>query len=252
VPKDPRGRALTDRFTRVEGYTDLWGGGDCAAVPHPDGGFCPPRALEAMQQGRRAGQNILLALEGHPLQPYRYRALGQVVPLGRHRAVGEMKGVELAGFLPWFMLKSFQVYYTPTWDRRLRILSDWFATSIVGRDIVEQSLEDPEGYELHDNLFQPGEVIVKEGRAGQWVHVIVEGEVELVRGMDGSAERLATLGPGDQFGQRWRDATALESARAKTAVRTVTLRVDQTRRLKRLVGSLGKLVAQRETLSPES
>jgi NADH:ubiquinone reductase (H+-translocating) len=252
VPKDPRGRAMTDRYMRVQGLSDVWAAGDCAAVPFPDGGFCPPRALEAMQHGKRAGKNILLALEGRPPELYRYRALGQVVPLGRHRAVGEMKGLELTGQLPWLMLKAFQVYYTPTWDRRLRIVSDWFITGMVGRDIVESSVADLESYDLHDNLFQPGEVIVREGRTGRHAHVILEGEVELVRDKDGSEDVLATLGPGDSFGQVWRDRSAPESARAKTVVRTVAMRVDQTRRIRKLVTSFGKVASGAVAVKPKA
>ena len=36
------GRIATDEFLRVKGYENVWAGGDCAAVPHPQGGPSPP------------------------------------------------------------------------------------------------------------------------------------------------------------------------------------------------------------------
>ena len=42
--RDSRGRLVTDQFCRVQGATNIWAGGDCAAVSHSDGGTCPPLA----------------------------------------------------------------------------------------------------------------------------------------------------------------------------------------------------------------
>ena len=53
VERDARGRVVTDEFLRVRGRQNVWAGGDCAAIPHPDGGTCPPVALYA-QQARHA------------------------------------------------------------------------------------------------------------------------------------------------------------------------------------------------------
>jgi hypothetical protein len=238
VPKDERRRIETDRYLRVAGRGDLWAGGDCAAVPEPGGGTSPPRALQAKQHGIRAAKNILRSLDGEEPEPYTYRAFGQGVPLGRHTAVGELKGVGLRGTLAWFFFKAFLLYFTPTWDRRLRIASDWLLAPLVGRDIVESSINDSDDYELRQDLYQPGEVIVTEGRGDRYTHVILEGEVEVVHHGDGSENVTSTLGPGDQIGATWVDETFDESARAKTMVRTVALRRDQTRAIQRLVVSL--------------
>jgi CRP-like cAMP-binding protein len=50
--------------------------------------------------------------------------------------------------------------------------------------------------------FQPGEAIVEEGRTGNGLYIIVSGRVEVVKG-DGTdrAQVLATLGPGEPFGE---------------------------------------------------
>jgi CRP/FNR family transcriptional regulator, cyclic AMP receptor protein len=50
--------------------------------------------------------------------------------------------------------------------------------------------------------FQPGEAIVEEGRTGNGLYIIVSGRVEVIKA-DGTdrAQVLATLGPGEPFGE---------------------------------------------------
>jgi hypothetical protein len=217
-------------------------------VQHPDGGSAPPRALEAIAAGKTIGRNIARELQGAPLQRYSYRPPGQGVPVGGHVTVGELKGVELKGTLAFFLMKAFLIRYTVTWDRRLHLLADWLINALTGRDVAEIATALSGAYELRENVFQPGEVIVREGREGRYLHVIVDGEVDIVQGVaaDGSGGRVTkTLGRTDTFGQAWLDQRAEESARAKTVVRTVTIRTDQTRRVLDLIQTLQKLEAER-------
>ena len=246
VPKDERGRLLVDDRLRVGGAEGVWAAGDCAAVPFIRGGFCPPQALYARAGGMRIATNILGGLKGEPPRRFSYQAIGQGVPLGAKTAVAELRGVELKGLLPWLMLKSLLLYYTPSWDRRLRLAADWAITAVVGRDLVESSIADADDYELRHHLYQPGEVILKEGRFDRYLHVILEGEVELLRGVDGSEEVVETLGPGGQFGNQWREPDVPESARAVGVVKTVAVRADQTRDVQRLMSHLQEVAVADE------
>ena len=241
LPRGDRNRIPTDRYIRVEGRTDIWAGGDNAAVPDPKGGLTPPRALAAIHHGECAAQNILRTIEGKPLKPYSYKLIGQGVPLGGHKAVGTFMGRPMRGTFAWISFKTFLLFLAPTWDRRLRIGMDWLLSSIVGRDIVESSISDADDYEFRKDLYQPGETIVAEGRGGRYSHVIMEGEVELLRHRDGTEEVVATVGPGNRIGGSWFDESADESARAKTVVKTVALRSDQSREIQRLIASLKDL-----------
>jgi len=248
VPKDARGRIAVERTLQVPGFTNVWAGGDCALVAHPDGGYAPPRALEAIAQGRTIGKNIARTLQGTALSKYSYRPPGQGVPLGGHVTVGELKGMELKGGAAFYVMKAFLLKYTVTWDRRLHLLADWLINALTGRDVAEIATAQSGAYELRENVFQPGEVIVREGREGRYLHVIVDGEVEIVQGAgaDGiGGEVTKSLGRTDTFGQAWLDQEAQESARAKTVVRTVTIRTDQTRRVLDLIATLQHLEAER-------
>jgi NADH dehydrogenase len=249
VPRDDRGRLVTDAFLRVDGRDDLWAGGDCAAVPHPKGGTCPPVALFAKKHGQQIGRNIGRSLAGRPFRPFRSTVIGQGISIGRRTAVGELKGVPLKGSFAWLMWRV--VLWTvalPTWDRRLRILADWIIWPIVGRDVVQMGPSEQAAYDVRHHVYQPGETIAESVRPGQLVHVIVEGEVEIM----GPQGVLETLGPGDHFGRKWLERRRAEAARAQSLVRTVALHEDQANQLQDVLLSTERIVARTGLFDAES
>jgi sigma-B regulation protein RsbU (phosphoserine phosphatase) len=52
-----------------------------------------------------------------------------------------------------------------------------------------------------EKIYQPGQVILQEGTRGREVVMILEGEVEVVKDMDGEPVSLAHQGPGNLFGE---------------------------------------------------
>ena len=250
VPKDERGRIKTDAAIRVEGFDNVWACGDNAAVRLPNsfgmdtGDTCPPVALYAMMQGGRIGKNVDRVVQGKKPRPFRFVGLGQGASVGKRSAVVELKGIEITGLPAWLIWRLLLAYFFPSWDRRLRLFTDWLIWPLVGRDIVELRTSPPGEYEVRHNVFQPGETVAQEERTGKYIHVIVEGEVEILN-KDGDLEQvLDVLGPGDHFGTRWMSSFDLEVARAKTQVRTVALRRDQAPRLQEVLRSAGQLVAE--------
>lgn len=126
---------------RVIGYETLWAIGDSALVPDPDGGFQPPTAQHAVRQGRHAARNIAAALSGKPLEAYRYRGLGMLATLGRHRGVGRVLGFTLKGFPAWFAWRTYYLVALPRWERRIRVAFDWLLDLFFPPDIVELKVE---------------------------------------------------------------------------------------------------------------
>lgn len=72
--------------------------------------------------------------------------------------------------------------------------------------------------------FEPGDVVFRQGDPGDLVYSIVSGEVEIVREMpDGEERLLATMGPGEYFGEMAliSDAARTATVRARTEVEAV-------------------------------
>jgi NADH:ubiquinone reductase (H+-translocating) len=134
LPLDERGRVIVDPTLRVQGLEDVWALGDCARVPNeatPET-FDPPTCQHALRQARRLVKN----LTGTP-RPYRYRMLGQVATLGRHKGIADVLGLRLRGFLGWFVTRTYHLYQLPLLTRKLRVVTDWTVSLFFRRDIAE-------------------------------------------------------------------------------------------------------------------
>ena len=224
-PRDERGRVVTDAYIRVKGEDDVWAGGDCAAVPHPRGGTNPPLAIFAMAAGWRIGRNILRTLRDEELRPNRFTELGDAVSLGRRRAVAHVRGVPFTGFPAWLLWRGFLLYFMPSLDRRLRLVLDWLLTPLVGRDVAQLQIGEPVG--VRREVYEPDQDIVTEGDIGQRLYVIQRGEVDVLRcDGDGAPEvKLATLGPGEHFGELavFEGSRRSATVRARTRVEVLSL-----------------------------
>lgn len=237
LPKDKAGRIVTDRFCRVEGFENVWAGGDCAAVPHPRGGACPPTAIWAMKAGDRLGDNLLNTARGRALRPFDFSGLGQAVSIGGHTAVAELHGIELKGTLAWLVWRGFLFYYFPSWERKLKILVDWLLHPLFGSDIVEMSVRDSDDFTIHYVRFQPGETVVEQGGVGRSLYLIAEGEVEVLRDVDhdGIPDIMQVVGPGGYIGHDVQDGVARHTARTRTHVRAVEIRIEEAERLREVL-----------------
>jgi len=134
MPLDDRGRIKVDEHLRVEGHQDVWSLGDCARVPNQatPGAFDPPTCQHALRQARRLAKN----LTGEP-RPYRYRMLGQVATLGRHKGIADVFGFPFRGFLGWWITRTYHLYQLPLVSRKFRVLVDWTVGLFFPRDIAE-------------------------------------------------------------------------------------------------------------------
>ncbi len=145
LPRDVKGRVFAETDLRVRGVEHAWTAGDCAAVPDLTmGGLCGPTAQHAVRQAKRLARNLLAAVAGKPLTPYRHKNVGSVASLGLHKGVAEVYGIRLRGFLAWFMHRTYHVSRVPTFNRKVRVVADWTLALFFRREVVSLgSLHDP-------------------------------------------------------------------------------------------------------------
>ncbi len=137
LPLDERGRVPTDDHLRVEGMDSVWAIGDCAAVPDPRGGQCPPTAQHAVRQGPVAARNIAAELGVGASQPFEYRSNASFVNLGRYKAVGKVGDRTFRGFPAWWMARTYHMSQIPGAARKTRAVIDWTSSLPFRRDISE-------------------------------------------------------------------------------------------------------------------
>ncbi|MEB3335330.1 MAG: mechanosensitive ion channel family protein [Cyanobacteriota bacterium] len=91
------------------------------------------------------------------------------------------------------------------------------------------NLSDPQRRRLLESspspCFGPGEVIVREGAEGESLYVVLRGQVEVSKALDGRSKVVARLGPGEVFGEMTLFLDAPRSATVRALEECRLLRV---------------------------
>ena len=138
---DRAGRLLVQPDLTVPGHRDVYAIGDMVQVR--DGKPLMGVAPVAMQQGRYAARAILGRRRGDEVAPFRYVDKGNVATIGRARAVADLHGIHLSGFVAWVFWLALHLYYLIGFQNRVLVLTRWVfsfvtrgrgARLIVGED----------------------------------------------------------------------------------------------------------------------
>jgi len=238
--KDKRGRLETDQHCRVIGAQNIWAGGDCAAVPHPDGGSCPPLAHYAQKAGTTIGTNILRLQENRKLRTYSFTGLGEACTLGHGYAIAHMKGIPACGWFGWIGWRFvILTMFVPCCKRRLRLMSDWLLTMVLGRDIVNPKIDEHPG--ISHAIYEPGQIIAAANDTHPFHYLVEAGEVEILTTKGDGQPLSTTLKPGQYFGHGSRSGSDC-SIRARTRVRLLKIHSDAAEALSEVRPDLALLL----------
>jgi NADH dehydrogenase len=129
LPYDGRTGIKVDLTLRVEGHSDIWAVGDCAAIQdarQEDGSIVPPTAQAAIQEGHVAARNVLKTLDGEgDLEEFRYKPIGQLVELGSDFAVNEVMGVRFSGVMAAIFWRLAYLVRLNSPQSKVRVAADW-------------------------------------------------------------------------------------------------------------------------------
>jgi NADH dehydrogenase len=140
VAHDAKGRIAVDATMRSISHPAVWALGDCASIPGPDGKPYPALAQHAIREARQVASNIAAVVQGRAPEPFVFRTLGTMAALGHSRAVAQVMGVRLTGFIAWWFRRTYYLLQMPRWDRRLRIVFDWTVALFFRPDITKVDL----------------------------------------------------------------------------------------------------------------
>ncbi|MGH2935994.1 MAG: NAD(P)/FAD-dependent oxidoreductase [Gaiellaceae bacterium] len=133
---DPTGRIEVGQDLALPGHPDVYALGDMVTVA---GTRLPGLAPVAMQQGHYVAR----AIRGRTDKAFRYVDKGNLATIGRSRAVADVKGVHMAGFVAWALWLFVHLLYLIGFQNRLLVVLRWtisFATRGRGaRLIVEEA-----------------------------------------------------------------------------------------------------------------
>ena len=111
-------------------YPEVFAIGDLTNIPshRPLSGVAP----EALQQGVYVAGAIVKHIQDRRIKPFSYFNKGRLAIIGCYSGIGQIAGINLRGFLPWFLWLAVHVVYFPDWRNRLMILLTWLHNYLVG------------------------------------------------------------------------------------------------------------------------
>jgi NADH dehydrogenase len=124
VPLDRAGRVTPEPSLALAAHPNIFVAGDiCVFVEN--GKPLPGVAQVAMQQGTCAGKNILRAIAGQPLEPFRYKDYGIMATIGRNSAVGDVFGLKISGFFAWIFWIFLHIFWLIGFRNRFVVMTEW-------------------------------------------------------------------------------------------------------------------------------
>jgi NADH dehydrogenase len=121
-----RGRLVVNADMSVPGFEGMWAVGDCAAVVNArDGEISPPTAQFAEAQAKQLSANILATISGQATRPFSFRPKGQLASIGHNKAVAQVYGLRVSGFIAWLMWRGLYLMRIPTFSRKARLWLEW-------------------------------------------------------------------------------------------------------------------------------
>jgi NADH dehydrogenase len=125
TPLNRRGQVLVEPDLTVPGHPEVYVIGDLAALRWDDTRWIPQLAPFANQGGRSAAKNILRSLHGEPHLPFKYFDKGMLATIGRHKAVGEFRGIQFTGYIAWWGWLLIHILYLAGFRNRLSVMLEW-------------------------------------------------------------------------------------------------------------------------------
>jgi NADH dehydrogenase len=124
VPLDRVGRVLAEPTLAVPGHPHMFVVGDVCALQQ-DGKPLPGVAQVAKQEGAHAARNVMRAIRGEPLVPFRYRDYGNMATIGRGSAVAEIASLNVSGFGAWLIWLFIHIFWLIGFRSRLSVIGEW-------------------------------------------------------------------------------------------------------------------------------
>jgi NADH:ubiquinone reductase (H+-translocating) len=124
VATDRAGRVPVESTLAVKGVASVFAIGDLAALEQ-DGEQLPGVAQNAIQGGRIAAANVIHAIRGEPLMPYRYNDLGSMATIGRSHAVVVIGKFKFSGVFAWITWLFVHLMALVGYRNRLVVFLEW-------------------------------------------------------------------------------------------------------------------------------
>jgi len=136
---DKSGRIIVDKYLEIPRHKGVYSLGDCALIIDPNtGNPYPPTAQHAVREGATVAKNIIAEIEGKldKKEVFDYKTRGMMASIGKRTGVGNLFGIQVHGFLAWWIWRNYYLANLPTFQKKIRVLADWIVDIFFKRDVT--------------------------------------------------------------------------------------------------------------------
>jgi NADH dehydrogenase len=133
------GRIVVDNSLEVQGYPGVFAIGDCAFIIDPNtGNPYPPTAQHAIREGTVVANNTISLIEGKAenKKVFDYKTKGMMASIGKRNGIGSILGLEVQGFIAWWIWRTYYLANLPTLQKKIRVMADWTLDIFFKRDVT--------------------------------------------------------------------------------------------------------------------
>jgi NADH dehydrogenase FAD-containing subunit len=133
------GRIVVDKSLEVQGYPGVFAIGDCAFIVDPNtGNPYPPTAQHAIREGTVVANNTISLIEGKAenKKVFDYKTKGMMASIGKRNGIGSILGLEVQGFIAWWIWRTYYLANLPTLQKKIRVMADWTLDIFFKRDVT--------------------------------------------------------------------------------------------------------------------
>jgi len=113
-------------FLEVEGCRDIFAIGDLAFLTDEDYPHGHSQVAQvAIQQAKTLARNFKRQLKNQPPEPFRYKDLGSMATIGRHRAVVDLPRWKFQGFFAWLIWLGVHLFQLIGVKNKLFVFINW-------------------------------------------------------------------------------------------------------------------------------
>ncbi len=123
---DKAGRVFVEPDLSLKDHKNIFVIGDMASIRQEDGTPVPGVSPAAMQMGTATAKNILAEIKGKPRTKFKYVDKGSMATIGRSKAIADVFGMKLTGFVAWMFWLFLHVFFLIGFRNRFAVIFEWF------------------------------------------------------------------------------------------------------------------------------
>ena len=134
--KTEKGKIIVNEFLELPDFPSVFAIGDCCQTIDPitKKPYAPTAQL-AEAHAKIAAHNLYALIRNKQKKNFEYKSKGQMAIIGKRSGIASVFGMNIHGFLAWWLWRSVYLSKISRLEKRVRVLLDWTIDLFFDRDI---------------------------------------------------------------------------------------------------------------------